>query len=80
VLGNSNLLLKIEHVNDNSSSLKVYLQKIGLKKKTEQELGSKINLQRIESKLKVEHVKNESTSKIQIELYIQMVKKYLDYH
>ncbi len=80
MLGNSNLLLKIEHVNDNSSSLKVYLQKIGLKKKTEQELGSKINLQRIESKLKVEHVKNESTSKIQIELYIQMVKKYLDYH
>jgi hypothetical protein len=58
VLGNSNLLLKIEHVKDDSSSLKVYLQKIGFKKKIEQELGSKINLQNTESKLKVEHVKN----------------------
>ncbi len=75
MLGNSNLLLKIEHVKDDSSSLKVYLQKIGFKKKIEQELGSKINLQNTESKLKVEHVKNGWTSKIQIETIYSNVQK-----
>jgi hypothetical protein len=69
------LLLKIEHVKDDSSSLKVHLQKIGLKNKIEQELGSKINLQNIESKLKVEHVQNGSTSKIQIETIYSNVQK-----
>jgi hypothetical protein len=48
MLGNLDLLVKVEHVeNDN---LKVYLQKIGLKEKVkqveEQELGSKVNLKK----------------------------------
>jgi hypothetical protein len=51
----------VEHVDNNSPSLRVYLQKIGLKEKVEQveeqTLGSKVNLQ----KVKIKHVKEGST-------------------
>ncbi len=61
VLKNCNLLMTVEHVKNNSSSLRVYLQKIGFKKKVEQvkkqKLGSKVNLQ----KMKVKHVEEGST-------------------
>ncbi len=53
---NFDLLVTIEHVDNNSPSLKVYLQKTSLTKKVEQveeqKLYSKIDLQ----KVKVEHV------------------------
>jgi hypothetical protein len=53
--------MTVEHVKNNSSSLRVYLQKIGFKKKVEQvkkqKLGSKVNLQ----KMKVKHVEEGST-------------------
>jgi hypothetical protein len=54
--------MTIEHVENNSSSLKVYLQKIGFKEKVEhvKKLGSKVDLQ----KMKVEHVEEGSTSDI----------------
>ncbi len=42
VLGNANLPLKLKN---ESSSLKVYLQKSGLREKEEQELISKVDLQ-----------------------------------
>jgi hypothetical protein len=49
----------VKHVDNNSPSLRVYLQKTSLKEKVEQveeqKLGSKINLQ----KVKVEHVKEQ---------------------
>jgi hypothetical protein len=58
----------IERVNNNSPSLRVYLQKTRLKEKVEhieeEKLGSKVDLQ----KVKVEHVEERSTSKIQIEI------------
>jgi hypothetical protein len=56
----------IKHVKNNSSNLRVFLQKIGIKEKVkqveEQKLGSKIHLQ----KVKVEHVKKGSTLDIQV--------------
>jgi hypothetical protein len=58
---NFDLLMIVEHVDNNSPSLRVYLQKIGLKEKVEQveeqTLGSKVNLQ----KVKIKHVKEGST-------------------
>jgi len=61
---NYDLLMTVEHVENNSSSLRVYLQKISFKKKIkhviEQKLSSKVDLQ----KMKVEHVEEGSTSDI----------------
>ncbi len=55
-LRNFDLLVIVKHVKDNSPSLRVYLQKIGLKEKVkqveEQKLCSKVDLQ----KMKVNHV------------------------
>jgi len=50
VVRNFELPLTIEHVDNNSPSLRVYLQKTGLKTKVEQiekqKLGSKVDLQK----------------------------------
>jgi hypothetical protein len=58
----------VKHVENNSPSLKVYLQKISLKEKVKQvekqKLNSKIDLQ----KVKVEHVEEGLTSNIQVNL------------
>jgi hypothetical protein len=57
VLRNFDLLVIVKHVN-NSPSLKVYLQKIGLKEKVEQveqKLWSKVHLQ----KMKVNNVEEQ---------------------
>jgi hypothetical protein len=58
----------IERVDNNSPSLKVYLQKTRLKEKVEhveeEKLGSKVDLQ----KMKIEHVEEGSTLEIQIEI------------
>ncbi len=59
VLRNSDLLLIVEHVDNNSPSLRVYLQKKSFKNKVkqvnEQKLGSKVDLQ----KLKIKHVEEQ---------------------
>jgi len=59
---NYDLVMIVEHVENNSSSLKVYLQKIGFKEKVEhvKKLSSKVDLQ----KMKVEHVEEGSISNI----------------
>jgi hypothetical protein len=58
----------VKHVENNSPSLRVYLQKISLKEKVKQvekqKLNSKIDLQ----KVKVEHVEEGLTSNIQVNL------------
>ncbi len=60
--------MTIERVDNNSPSLKVYLQKTRLKEKVEhveeEKLGSKVDLQ----KMKIEHVEEGSTLEIQIEI------------
>ncbi len=81
---NFDLLMIVEHVDNNSPSLRVYLQKIGLKEKVEQveeqTLGSKVNLQ----KVKIKHVKEGSTWDIQVQIvdqiYNQRFQKYLNYY
>jgi hypothetical protein len=80
----SNLSMTIEHVENDSPSQRVYLQKIGFKKKVEQveeqKLGSKAYLQ----KVKVEHIEEKSTSDIQVEtvdeIYNERFQKYLNYY
>jgi len=58
----------VEHVNNNSPSLIIYLHKTRLKEKVEhveeEKLGSKVDLQ----KMKVEHVEEGSTLEVQIEI------------
>jgi len=58
----------VKHVENNSPSLRVYLQKISLKEKVKQvekqKLNSKIDL----LKVKVEHVEEGLTSNIQVNL------------
>ncbi len=81
---NFDLIMIVEHVDNNSPSLRVYLQKIGLKEKVEQveeqTLGSKVNLQ----KVKIKHVKEGSTWDIQVQIvdqiYNQRFQKYLNYY
>ncbi len=52
----------VKHVENNSPSLRIYLQKIGLKRKVEQveeqKLGSKVDLE----KVKVKHVEEQKLS------------------
>ncbi len=71
MLGNSDLLMKVEHVENDNLNLKVYLQitsfKDNVKQIEEQELGSKINVQKTKNKEKLKHVEEGSTLKIQIE-------------
>ncbi len=71
MLGNLDLLMKVEHVENDNLSLKVYLQitsfKNNVKQIEEQELGSKINVQKTKNKEKLKHVEKGSTLKIQIE-------------
>ncbi len=65
---NFDLLVTVEHVNNNSPSLIIYLHKTRLKEKVEhveeEKLGSKVDLQ----KMKVEHVEEGSTLEVQIEI------------
>ncbi len=76
------LLVIVEHVKNDSPSLRVYLQKTSLIQKveqeTEQQLGSKAYLQ----KVKMEHVEKGLTTNVQVEIvdqiYNQRFQKYLD--
>ncbi len=78
VLGNGNLLMKLEN---ESSSLKVYLQKSSLREKEkqilkcqidEQNQGSKIDLQTLDFNVNVKLVENVSTLEFQKETIDQI--------
>ncbi len=66
---NSNMQIKVEHVEEDMLSLKLYLQKISFKevKHVEKlEQGSKVDLQILDLKVKVEHIEEGSSLKIGI--------------
>ncbi len=60
--------MKVEHVENDNMSLKVYLQETSFKDNAkqieEQELSSKIDVQKSNNKEKIEHVEEGSTLKI----------------
>ncbi len=66
---NSNMQVKVEHVEEDMLSLKLYVQKISFKEvkhieKIEQ--GSKVDLQILDLKVKVEHIEEKTLLKIGI--------------
>jgi len=65
VLGNANLPLKLKN---ESLSLKVYLQKSGLKEKEEQELISKVDLKETNLQMKVKCQVDEQNQGSKIDL------------
>ncbi len=76
--------MTIKHIENDSLSQKVYLQKIGFQKKKveqlqDQKLGSKAYVQN----MKIEHVEEKSTLDTQVEIvddiYNQRFQKYLNY-
>ncbi len=71
VLGNGDLSMKVEHIENDNLILKFYLQetnfKDNIKQIEEQELSSKVNVQKTKRKEKIEHMEEGSTLKIQIE-------------
>jgi 3-isopropylmalate dehydratase small subunit len=82
MLRNYDLLVIVEHVKNNSPSLRVYLQKTSIKKEVEQveeqKLGSKVDLQ----KVKVKHVEKQKLgSKVDLQkVKVKHVKKGGDRH
>jgi hypothetical protein len=65
-LKNTKLLIQVENVKENSSNLKFYLQKIGLKEKSKhvekQKPHPQIYLQKFNFKIKVQHVEKITKS------------------
>lgn len=63
-LKNTKLPIQVENVKENSSNLKLYLQKIGLKEKSKhiekQRPHPQVYLQKLNFKIKVEHVQKNN--------------------
>ncbi len=72
----------VEHVKNDSTSLRVYLEKASLKQKVEQEKRARIKFKNISTKGESGAYKKGLTSNIQVEIidqiYNQRFQKYLD--